>query len=158
MKVLVICDTVEGKAREISLFLKCEAERMNRRVVVLNAEEISKQPDSFNVVIVVAEISDSFSNVVSNYVMRYASTLNDCPSFFIGALSCNDESDLIVPESTRGTVRHFLHDVSWNPQQVLLLPIGTRLQGNEFVTLADWPELKMSLQRFLIKNDLMLVG
>jgi hypothetical protein len=51
-----------------------------------------------------------------------------------------------------------MEKMGWKPQQALFAPIGVRFQNNQFITQADWPELKISLQRFLIRNDLMMAS
>ena len=159
MKILIVCNTEESKATELSLYLKCEAERMNRRVVVLNAADVSRAPGNFDATVVVGEIHNKhFSESVCNYISCHLDQLNVTPSFFLSILSCEDENNLSVPEHMKQSVREFLQTAGWNPQQVMVLPAGTRLQDHEFVTLTDWPELKISLQRFLIRNDLIMAG
>lgn len=159
MKILIVCNPEEGRATELSLYLKCEAERMNRRVVVLNARETGRAPDRFDAVIILGELqSKDYSVPVQQYVAANRTHLNEMPSFFLTVLECTDENNLKVPDATKGLVREFLIEERWTPQQVMVVPVGTRLQENQFVTMADWPELKLSLQRFLIRNDLMMVS
>lgn len=159
MKILIVCNPDEASATELSLYLKCEAERMNRRVVVLNAIEISRTPQKFDATIIVGEIQNKrFSEPVQQYVFANLQHLNESPSFFLTVQGCVDENNLKVADTTKGFVREFLSDAAWRPQQVLVVPVGVRLQGNEFVTLTDWPELKISLQRFLVRNDMMMAS
>jgi menaquinone-dependent protoporphyrinogen IX oxidase len=158
MKILIVCDTDEVKATELGLYLKCEAERMNRRVVVLNAHDRTRSTENFDAIVVIGEIVErNFSEAILGFVNRNLGPLNGIPSFFIPVLPC-DESNLKVSEQEKTFLRGVLGAIGWTPQQVLLLPVGVRLQGNHFVTLADWPELKMALQRFLIRNDLMMAS
>lgn len=159
MKILIVCNPEEGRATELSLFLKCEAERMNRRVVVLNAREIARTPEKFDATIILGELQNKFfSEPVEQYVAANLVHLNSVPSFFLPVKECDDENNLQVSDATKDLVRHFLKGAGWNPQQVMVVPVGTRLQENQFVTFADWPELKISLQRFLIRNDLMMAS
>ena len=159
MKILIVCNPEEGKATEVSLYLKCEADRMNRRVVVRNAGETGRTPERFDAVIILGELpGKNFSDPVQQYVASNISHLNNMPSFFLAVLECTDENNLQVPEAAKHLVRKFLAGESWNPQQVMVVPVGLRLQENQFVTLADWPELKIALQRFLIRNDLMMAS
>jgi menaquinone-dependent protoporphyrinogen IX oxidase len=159
MKILIVCDPEEVRGTELSLYLKSEAERMNRRVVVLNAREVCKTPQNFDATIVVSEVQKTqFDEPVLEYVSSNVSHLNATPSFFLTVYSCYDENDLKVPDPLRNTVRDMLDGVGWKPQQAMILPVGLRLQGNAFETLTDWAELKISLQRFLIRNDLMMAS
>lgn len=159
MKILIVCNPDEGSATELSLYLKCEAERMNRRVIVLNATEIARTPEKFDATIIVGEIQNKrFSEPVQQYVFANLQHLNGNPSFFLTLQGCTDENNLKVPDATKAFVREFLSDAGWRPQQVLVIPVGIRLQENQFITLTDWPELKISLQRFLVRNDLMMAS
>jgi menaquinone-dependent protoporphyrinogen IX oxidase len=159
MKILIVCNTDESKATELSLYLKCEAERLNRRVVVLNAHDRTRSPENFDAVIVVGEMNArNFGDAVLGFIQRNLVHLNGIPSFCVPVLSCDDENTVKVSDEMRNALRELLVEIGWTPQQALLLPVGVRLQENHFVTLADWPELKMSLQRFLIRNDLMMAS
>jgi menaquinone-dependent protoporphyrinogen IX oxidase len=159
MKILIVCDPAEGRATELSLFLKCEAERMNRRVVVLNALETSRPVANFDAVVIVGEINRRhFGEPIVEFIKTHQHALNEIPAFFLTVLECDDENNLKVPESAYVFVKEFMSGLQWKAQQAMVLPTGTRLQDNQFITVADWPELKIALQRFLIKNDLMMAS
>ena len=111
MKILIVCNPDEGSATELSLYLKCEAERMNRRVIVLNATEIARTPEKFDATIIVGEIQNKrFSEPVQQYVFANLQHLNGNPSFFLTLQGCTDENNLKVPDATKGFVREFLAD------------------------------------------------
>jgi menaquinone-dependent protoporphyrinogen IX oxidase len=159
MKILIVCDPGEGRATELSLFLKCEAERMNRRVVVLNALDKSRSIGIFDAVVIVGEINRKyFGDPIVQFIRTHHQELNEIPAFFLTVLECEDENNLKVPENVYSIVKDFINVLQWKAQQAMVVPIGTRLQNNEFITLTDWPELKIALQRFLIKNDLMMTN
>jgi menaquinone-dependent protoporphyrinogen IX oxidase len=159
MKVLIICNPEEGNATELCLFLKSEAERMNRRVVMLNAEDDSKAPLGFDAVVVAAALhGDGYGNIISNYITRYHEELSHVPAFFLSVYNCFDENNLVIPEQAGEITKEYLQRENFVPQKVLQIPVGTKLQHNSYTTFTDWPRLKMALQQFVIKNDLMMAG
>jgi menaquinone-dependent protoporphyrinogen IX oxidase len=157
MKIIIACDPEEGKSTEVSLYLKDQAERMNRRVVMLNVRDLRRSLNSFDVLIVVGEIDkDDLCKPMLDFITRNLTELNSFPSFFIPVLPCEDENDLKVSDTQNDMLRTVMEKTKWKPQQVFLAAVGIILQHNQFITIANWPELKISLQRFLICNDLMM--
>lgn len=157
MKLLIICNPEEGNATELCLFLKSEAEKMNRRVTLLNAADDSKAPLGFDAVIVAASINEShFGAIIETYVKKHSTELNSVPWFFLAAYDCFEESDLKVPEVAEKITRELLKQLNLTPQQQRYIGVGTRLEHNRYKTHTDWGTLKMALQQFVIKNDLMM--
>ncbi len=159
MKILIVCDTYEGLATELSLFMKNEAVKMNRRVTILDAHDTNHRPGEFDAIVIVGEVRNKeLKDSLIDFIRTNLSAMNLTPSFFIPLLPCEDENNLSVPESFRNSIRELLLKLQWAPQQVLALPVGIRLQLNEFITLTDWDALKISLQRFMVRNDVVMVG
>jgi menaquinone-dependent protoporphyrinogen IX oxidase len=99
MKILIVHDAREGSVVELCMFMKRQAERMNRRVVVFDAAGGKTHVGEFDAAVVVAEIKDSqWSENIRNYIDRNASALNIVPSFFLLALPFENENRVDVTE------------------------------------------------------------
>jgi menaquinone-dependent protoporphyrinogen IX oxidase len=159
MKVLIICNPQEGSATELCLYLKSEAERMGRRVVLLNAEDDSRPPVLFDAIIVAATVDQkSYWPAMTNYISKYNSLLNELPVFFVSVVKCFDENNLELNDKTKSQTVELLGSLGLRAQQILTIGVGTKFIDHQYATLADWAKLKIALQQFVIKNDLMMAG
>lgn len=159
MDVLIICNPEEGNATELCLFLKTEAEKINRRVVLLSAESETRSPSKFDAVIVVASIhGKGYSHTVTNYLCRYHGELSSLPTLFVSVYNSPDENDLTLPDEMQNIASNYLLKVGLVPQHIFQVVMGTDLRDNKYVALADWPKIKLTLQQFLIRNDVMMTG
>jgi menaquinone-dependent protoporphyrinogen IX oxidase len=159
MKVLIICNPEEGNATELCLYLKSEAERTGRRVVLLNAEDDSRPPVLFDAVIVAATVEQrNYGPVMVNYITKYNTQLNELPIFFLSVVKCVDENNLQLTDETKSQTMQLLTKLGLRAQQVLTIGVGTKFVDHQYTTFADWPKLKIALQQFVIKNDLMMAG
>ena len=159
MKLLIVCDPEEGTATELCLFLKAEAEKMNRRVVLLNAESHMRSPIAFDAAIVAATThGKGYGPVVTNYLSLFKDELTGMPTLFLSVYNCLDENNLIVPKEKQSIPSNYLLKIGLVPQYIFQTAVGSKLQENKYVALADWPKIKIVLQQFLIRNDVMMAG
>lgn len=157
MKLLIICDPDDQNATELSLFLKSEAEKLNRRVLLFNASQGSPIPGGFDCIIVAASVQDdNIQPVMENYLINHGEKFSGTPWFLLAPYNCFDNADLRVPKPVEEMTRKFLDQIHLKPQQQLYIGVGTRMENNRYVTNTDWAGLKMALQQFVIKNDLMM--
>jgi menaquinone-dependent protoporphyrinogen IX oxidase len=159
MKVLIICDPEEGSATELCLFFKAEAERTGRRVVLLNAEDDTRLPVKFDAVVIAATFeSNAFGTTIRNYIDKYHLQLSELPVFFVTVVKCLDENNLQVQEKTKTEAIQQLNNLQLRVSQRVTIGVGMKFVDHQYITITDWPNLKIALQHFVIKNDLMMAG
>jgi menaquinone-dependent protoporphyrinogen IX oxidase len=92
----------------------------------------------------------------TRFVEQNSAILNEIPSFFLCVHTCLDERNLQVSGQQDKELQQLVTSSAWTPQKSVLLPVGLRLQNNQYSTVANWSDLKIALQAFLIRNDVIM--